>query len=336
MARRRRAADIGVQPEFVYQTTAEAGQIEPPHAQQGYSDPFAALNYGPAMTGALRLHGQAVGSGQLVAVIDTGVDVDHPDLQGRLREGIDTTDKGFGPDLHGTAVTGIIAAEADNAIGSYGVAPAVEILPIKACHPKEEGGLNARCTTSSLVKALDVAIVADATIINMSLAGPPDDLLARFVSLAVQQDRLIVAGAGNGGEHAKPGFPAALPGVLAVTAIDVADKLYRQANRGDYIDVAAPGVDIISISPNGQYPPLSGTSMAAAHVTGVAALIKELGPLMSSREVGLTIQTHTRDLGSQGDDSSFGAGLIDACQAASAATADAVTCSSEEDNADTI
>ncbi len=324
----------GAQPEYVFETTADAGRPVTAAAPRIYSDPFAAMNYAPAMTGALALHGNASGNGQLIAVIDTGIDVAHPDLAGRLREPVDTTDRGYAAETHGTAVAGIIAAEADNAIGSYGVAPAAEILPIKACQPKEEGGLKARCTTSTLVRALDVAITEDAAIINMSLAGPPDDLVARYVNLALQQGRLVVAGAGNGGAHAKPGFPAAIPGVLAVTAVDVADGLYSQANRGDYIDVAAPGVDIVSTVPDGQYPPLSGTSMAAAHVSGIAALIRELGPLLSAREVAMIIKTNTRDLGAAGDDAEFGSGLVDACQAASAATADAVSCNHGGENAD--
>ncbi len=350
----------GAQPEYVFETAAEAAVAEAAVAEAadlpvtdlvveadagpgpgttaaplpGYSDPFAALNYGPGMTGALALQASATGAGQVIALIDTGVDTAHPDLAGRLREPVDTTGNGYAAEVHGTAVAGIIAATADNAIGSYGVAPAAEILPIKACQPKEEGALKARCTTSSLVSALDVAIQEDVAIINMSLAGPPDDLVARFINLALQQDRLVVAGAGNGGEHAKPGFPAAIPGVLAVTAVDVSDHLYGQANHGDYIDVAAPGVDIVSTAPNGQYPPLSGTSMAAAHVSGVAALIRELGPVLSAKEVGLIIRSNARDLGAAGADAEFGAGLVDACRTAAAATADAVSCSLGGDHAD--
>lgn len=317
----------GAQPEYVFETTAEAGFASEAVSQpRAYSDPFAAMNYAPGKTGALQLHGEASGNGQLIAVIDTGIDVSHPDLSSRLREPVDTTGKGYAAENHGTAVAGIIAAEADNAIGSYGVAPAAELLPIKACQPKEEGGLAARCTTSTLVKALDVAMSEDAAIINMSLAGPPDELVSRYVNLALDQGRLVVAGAGNGGVHGKPGYPAAIPGVLAVTAVDAIDRLYTQANRGEYIDIAAPGVDIVATVPDGQYPPLSGTSMAAAHVTGIAALIRELGPLMSSREVAMVIKTSTRDLGEPGPDTAFGAGLVDACKAAAAATADAVSC----------
>ncbi|MGE0621593.1 MAG: S8 family serine peptidase [Pseudomonadales bacterium] len=328
----------GAQPEYVFETSAVAAPAADANAETGtartYSDPFATLNYGPGKTGALALQASATGAGQVIALIDTGVDTAHPDLTGRLREPVDTTGNGYAAEVHGTAVAGIIAATADNAIGSYGVAPAAEILPIKACQPKEAGGLRARCTTSSLVQALDVAIQQDAAIINMSLSGPPDDLLERFVTLAVTQDRLVVAGAGNGGAHAKPGFPAAIPGVLAVTAVDVTDHLYAQANRGSYIDVAAPGVDIVSTTPNGRYPPLSGTSMAAAHVSGVAALIRELGPVLSAREVGLIIRGNARDLGDAGIDSQFGAGLVDACRTAAAATAEAVTCGPGGDHAD--
>ncbi len=318
---------VGAQPEYVFETTAEAGIATGSDlSAPTYSDPFAAMNYAPGMTGAVNLHSDASGKGQLIAVIDTGVDASHPDLSGRLRGPVDTTGNGFAAENHGTAVAGIIAAEADNAIGSYGVAPAAEILPIKACEPREPGGLAARCTTSTLVKALDVAMNEDAAIINMSLAGPPDDLVSRYVNLALDQGRLVVAGAGNGGIHAKPGYPAAIPRVLAVTAVDAIDRLYTQANRGDYIDVAAPGVDIVATVPDGQYPPLSGTSMAAAHVTGIAALIRELNPLMTAREIAMVIRTSSRDLGAAGVDAVFGAGLVDACKAASAATADAVSC----------
>ncbi|MCZ6709989.1 MAG: S8 family serine peptidase, partial [Gammaproteobacteria bacterium] len=291
---------VGAQPEFIYRTSAEPGVR--------HSDPFAWLTYGPEKTGAIGLHGEIGGAGQLVAVIDTGVDVEHPELKGRIREYMDVSERGWSADAHGTAVVGIIAANADNGIGSYGVAPKSEILALKACQP-EDGGLQARCWTSTLVKALDVAMVKDAGVINMSLTGPPDDLLARYVGLAIDQNRVVVAAAGNGGPNAKPGFPAALPGVLAVTAVDAADGLYAKANLGDYIDVAAPGVDIVAPAPNGDYPPLSGTSMAAAHVSGVATLLRELVPMMGGVEIVALLTTNVSDLGAAGRDKYFGAGL---------------------------
>ena len=309
------------QPEYIYTTTAT-----PRH-----TDPFASFAYGPELIGALALHGDATGNGQLVAVIDTGVDVEHPELIGRIKEFVDVTDKGWSADSHGTAVAGIIAANADNAEGSYGVAPEVDLLAIKACQPKTSGGLAARCWTSTLVRALDIAMTNDAGVINMSLAGPPDELVERYVRLAVQQDRLVVAAAGNGGAEAKPSFPAAMSTVLAVTAIDSANRRFRDANLGDYIDVAAPGVDIVSPTPNNQYPPLSGTSMAAAHVSGIAALLRELVPVMSGAELRAILKTKVIDLGVAGRDAEFGAGLIDACAAVKLMTADAVVCTEEEE-----
>ncbi|MFB3104694.1 MAG: S8 family serine peptidase, partial [Pseudomonadales bacterium] len=206
-----------------------------------------------------------------------------------------------------------------------------DLLAIKACQPKISGGLAARCWTSTLVHALDIAMTKDAGVINMSLAGPPDDLVERYVRLAVQQDRLVVAAAGNGGAEAKPSFPAAISTVLAVTAIDSANRRFRDANLGDYIDVAAPGVDIVSPTPDNQYPSLSGTSMAAAHVSGIAALLRELVPVMSGAELRAILKTKVIDLGVAGRDAEFGAGLIDACAAVKLMTADAVVCTEEEE-----
>ena len=315
------------QAEYIYRTTAEELPIlensvtldVPPIVEPGYyhNDPFAPLTYGPELTGALKLHPTTGGSGQLIAVIDTGMDVDHPELAGRIYgKPINVTEYEWSADSHGTAVAGIIAANANNDLGIYGVAPNAQILAIKACQPKTEGGMSARCRTSALIKAIDIAITQDAKIINMSLSGPPDKLLAQYVSLAVQQGRLIVAGAGNGGPQAKPGFPAALSGVLAVTAVDAANNLYEQATQGDYIDVAAPGVDIVSPVPGGQYPSLSGTSMAAAHATGIAALLLELVPSLDAQGIAQLLKNNVRDLGMMGRDNRFGTGLLDACRAA--------------------
>ncbi len=313
-------AIIAATREHIYETTVGAS----------YTDPFARFTYGPAATGALALHPASDGSGETIAVIDTGVAVEHPDLAGRV-ETQDLTDKGFTPDTHGTAVAGIIAAAANNALGSYGVAPAANILALKACQPKTEGGLAARCWTSTLVKALDAAISKDAQIINMSLAGPEDELLTKYVNLAVSQNRLVVAGAGNAGPAAPPSFPAALPGVLAVTATNADNQPYADANRGDFIDLAAPGVDIVTLDPSGSFPLSSGTSWAAAHVSGVAALIRPLMPLSGASEIAFLLNSQAQDLGDAGKDSRFGNGLIDACAAAAAASAEAITCAQDEE-----
>lgn len=305
----------GAQPQFIYRTAAEPGGT--------HSDPYAQFTYGPAQTGALKLHSAGLGTGQLIAVIDTGLDLAHPELKGRIRGHQDTTGSGWSADGHGTAIAAVIAANADNDEGSYGVAPNAELLALKACAPREPGSLGAKCWTSSLVTALDVAISQGATVINMSLTGPPDALVARHVEIALQQGRIVVAAAGNGGPQARPAHPAALEGVIAVTAIDAADRPYRDANRGDYIDVSAPGVDIMVPTPGGEYAPLSGTSMAAAHVSGVAALLRALVPNTDAAMLRRTLTTAVRDLGDVGRDAIFGNGLLDACGAWHAADSSA-------------
>ncbi|MEQ9452279.1 MAG: S8 family serine peptidase [Pseudomonadales bacterium] len=304
------------QKEYVYTTTASG---------TSYSDTYAALSYGPRVTGALQLHAATQGADQTVAVIDTGVALEHPDLVGRV-DATDFTGQGFTPDAHGTAVAGIIAAAANNAVGTYGVAPATRIHAYKACQPVVEGELAAKCWSSTLVKALDAALLAEAKVINMSLAGPPDPLLEKYIAAAVAKDVLVVAGAGNGGMHARAAFPAALEGVIAVTAVDALNRLYAQANVGGYIDLAAPGVDIITPSPGENYPSSSGTSWAAAHVSGVAVLLKDLVPFIGANEVAGLLSASATDLGAPGSDEQFGSGLVNACQAAGNATADAVGC----------
>lgn len=292
------------QPEFIYRTSAE------------YGDPYAAMAYGPKQIGAPRLHASATGKGGLVALIDTGVDSEHPELRDNIVETHDLTGNGWSADLHGTAIAGIIAAKADNGIGSYGVAPNVKILALKACQPKQAGKLGARCWTSTLVQALDLAMQKQTKIINMSLGGPPDELVTRVIRAAQQQGHLIIAAAGNGGPHAKPAFPAALDEVVAVTAVDALEKAYRQANIGDFIELAAPGVDIVSVTPGDSYPVLSGTSMASAHVAGAAALLAELMPTATARQLRDALADNVIDLGQPGPDRAFGRGRIDICKAA--------------------
>ena len=309
------------QQEFIY-TTSSAN----------YSDPFAFLSYGPAHTGALELHAVTQGGSQSVAVIDTGVKLDHPELVDRV-EGLDFTGSGYSGGAHGTAVAGIIAATADNAVGAFGVAPGSKILALKACEEVAEDSFTATCKTSSLVKALDAAITKEATIINMSLAGPPDPLLARYVAEAIDKNILVIAGAGNGGPFANPAFPAALPDVLAITALDGNNRIYASANTDDYVDLAAPGVDIVTLSMSADgYPSSSGTSWAAAHVSGVALLLKDLVPFLGASEISWVLNAHSIDLGEAGRDPIFGTGLIDACAAAQSATADAVACGGDDEN----
>jgi hypothetical protein len=266
------------QPEFRYQTSA-------------HNDPFTWMNYGAQQTGADRLQLATSGAGVTLAVIDTGVDAGHAELVGRVDGGRDLTGYGAGGERHGTAVAGLIGAAADNGIGAYGMAPEAKIVAIKACEPESPTSLGARCWSSTLARALDAAIALKLPVINMSLGGPRDPLLERLVALAVSHGQLIVAAAGNAGPDGPPSYPAAYPGVLAVGAIDGHARPWPNSSRGESVAVSAAGVGVPVPVPGETYPAqLSGTSMAAAHVSGVAALLLALKPGASGTEVGVALR----------------------------------------------
>jgi len=243
---------LQAQKDFAYMTMADSTKALFSSAtvmSASLGDPLNAFNYGPGMTGSDRLQQRYRGDLVQVAVIDTGIDTTHPELLNTVIHQQDYTGHGYTADAHGTAVAAIIAAARNNGVGASGVAPEVKILSFKACHPRQSNGLAAQCWSSSIIEALDDALSRDIPLINMSLGGPPSPLLQRMLEVAAQRGQLVLAAAGNGGPNARPVYPAALPESLAVTAVGTDRRLYRQANRGDYIDVAAPGVDIITAGP---------------------------------------------------------------------------------------
>jgi len=262
---------------------------------------LAAVQYAPQKIRAERAHSLAEGDGILVAVIDSGVDGRHPELAGAL----DTSSSARTVGAHGTAVAGVIAAQ-DRMIG---IAPAASIASFDAFIG---AGDSARGSTADIAKGLDRAAAAGARIVNMSFAGPPDELLATMLAAAKAKGVVLVAAAGNGGPKAAPAFPASDPSVIAVTATDPADAVYAAANAGRTVSVAAPGVDILVPAPGGGYQQLSGTSLAAAHVSGVAALILGADPELTPDAVRALLVRTALDLGKPGRDEVFGAGLVDA------------------------
>jgi subtilisin family serine protease len=279
------------------------------------TDPFAWMNYGAEQIGAARLPAATNGAGITVAVIDTGVDAQHAELTGKVEQ-IDVSGFGTSADRHGTAIAGIIAAEPNNGVGAFGIAPGVKILSIKACEPGSRKGLEARCWSSTIAKALDRALRADAPIINMSLGGPPDPLVQRLIDKAAEQGRLVIAAAGNDGANANPPFPAAHPAVMAVTAVDARDKLYTRAVQGPFVDIAAPGVEVPVPVPGESYPAqLTGTSMATAYAAGAAALLLSMDPARGAADVRSSLESGTVDLGPEARDESYGRGRIDLCGA---------------------
>ena len=225
------------------------------------------------------LPNNVIGTGIRVAVIDSGVDRNGPELNepGRVLDGCDWVTsptnvcRGTGvldENGHGTHVAGIIAAKKDG-FGVSGVAPGAVILPLRVLNARGEGWL------SDIAAAIDYAVLNQAKVINLSLGGSIDSAIIRVaIEQAVAQGVIVVGAAGNGGIGALASFPAAYPGVIAVGATTRDNLIATYSHQGNYIDVAAPGSDILSSWPFGTgYARLSGTSMAAPHVAGLAALL---------------------------------------------------------------
>ena len=209
-----------------------------------------------------RLHRLATGRGTRVAVIDSGVDATHPDLAGRLALMRDLVGDGGGrAEAHGTAVAGIVGA-AVNGVGIVGVAPEARLLALRGCREMPSGG-PARCDGLALARALQLAIEQRAGVINLSLAGPADRLLAALIDAAVARGAVVVAAVGAA--HPGASFPGSHPGVLGVAA---------EPGRGA---VVAPGAGVPAPAPGGGWRLVSGSSYAAAHVSGLAALDRERG-----------------------------------------------------------
>lgn len=248
------------------------------------------------------------GRGMTIAVIDSGVDAKHPSLKNAQLTLFDATKRGIGgPEQHGTAITGIIAASG----AMIGIAPEARIIAVRA-FASEKLGEPPVTDATTLAIAVDAAFSQGARIFNMSFAGRREPLLIEAIDAAYAQGAVFVAAAGNDGPDAPPAFPAAHDKVIAITATDEADEIYDRANRGRYVLASAPGVNILAPVTGQGFDYLSGTSFAAAHVTGVVALMMERNPLLTAQDVRRALVDSARDLGKAGQDSEFGAGLTDA------------------------
>ena len=258
--------------------------------------------------GKLRLrqaHGISKGDNVLVAVIDSGIDGNHPDLAGSIAQTYDATGTPMTPHKHGTAMASLIAAHGK----LMGTAPGARILAIRAFNP---AGKSAEGSTFNILKSLDWAAANGARVINMSFAGPSDPAIRRSLEAARKKGIVLVAAAGNEGAKSAPLYPAADPNVIAVSATDADDKLFEPSNRGNYIAVAAPGSQIMVAIPDGGYEVSSGTSHAAAQVSGIIALMLEHTPGITPDQARGVLQATAKDLGAPGHDPMFGAGLADA------------------------
>jgi subtilisin family serine protease len=257
-------------------------------------------------------HGLANGDRILVAVIDSGVDLGHPEFKGAVAGSFDALGKPERPHSHGTAIAGAIAARAR----LMGAAPAARILAIRAFG---SSGVSTDATTMAIIKGIKYATDQKARVINMSFAGPTDPGLGRYLAAAKANGAVLIAAAGNFGPKSPPQYPAADPNVIAVSATDSNDQMFRASNIGPHVAVAAPGVDILLPAPDNDYQLISGTSFSAAYVSGVAALMLQRAPELTPDGVRKILQETAKDLGPSGKDAEFGAGLVDAYQAILAA-----------------
>lgn len=234
-------------------------------------------------------HRVATGKGVLVAVIDSAVDTKHPDLAGRVRIERDFVDGRSPPkhgEVHGTAVAGVIGSDMNNEEGIVGVAPNVDIAALRACWPVDERSSEARCSSFSLAQALEVAIEIHAEVVNLSLTGPRDPLLEQLLDEALRQGAVIVAAAPGPG-RSDDSFPASHSRVIVARASRAA-----QEDGSPYL-LPAPADEILTTVPDRGYAFLSGTSLAAAHVTGVVALLMERAPALGVDDVAALLRSTT-------------------------------------------
>ncbi|MHA0855813.1 S8 family peptidase [Paenibacillus sp. CMAA1364] len=244
----------------------------------------------------------------IVAVIDTGVDLNHPDLKGNLIQGYNVIDPSKPPtdDVgHGTHVCGIIGAVVNNNEGVAGISWYNKVMPIKVLDSSGAG------TTYSVAEGIIWAADHGAKVINMSLGNyAKSNFLHDAIKYAYDRDVVIIAATGNDNTE-RPGYPAAYPEVFSVSATDSELKRASFSNYGDYVDVVAPGASIASTYLKNQYASLSGTSMASPHVAALAGLIRSRNPNLNNVEVMDLMRGSAIDLGTAGRDKYFGYGQVD-------------------------
>ena len=270
------------------------------------NDPMLGNQWGLISTRFRGAWSDANGGTAKVAIVDSGVNSKHPDIgriiaQRDFVEGDSVADDDNG---HGTHVTGIAGALTDNGKGVAGGCFECELLIAKVMGPI---GFT---TDSRIVEGINWSVNQGAEVVNLSLGGSGDSSVLRTaVNRAYSQGAVMVAAAGNEGTNV-PQYPAAYSKVIAVSATTADGRLARFSNRGDWVDLAAPGTDILSTRMSGGYDRMSGTSMSAPLVSGLAGLLASRG--MSGDSIRQRMLASAKDLGPAGDDPRFGHGRIDA------------------------
>lgn len=267
------------------------------------SAPVRTLDRGVVPRAALALPSDLDDLELRIGMIDSGVDTAHPALAAARIETRSFAAPGARtPEFHGTAIASIIAA---NSPEYRGLAPNARVYAASVFELDDKRGETA--DTVSLIRALDWLIACDVEVVNMSLAGPPNRLLEKALDRAAAQGIIVMAAAGNGGPVARPVYPAAYESVVAVTAVDTTQQVFRLANRGDYLALAAPGVDLRHARSGGGYAASSGTSFAVPFAVTAAARITRLLPEADS--IAMLLE-NAKDIGPPGRDQIYGYGLL--------------------------
>src|ERR1700735_5378275 len=271
---------------------------------EGYNDPYVGLQRGFQQMDVADAHPWSRGEGVKVAIIDTGVDTQHPDLLGSIAAAVnfvDADDAQFRRDRHGTEMAGVIAAVANNREGIVGVAPNARLFVFKACWQTHADADAARCNSFTLARALTAAFDAHAQVVNLSLAGPDDPLLGDLIREGQHRGVLFVGAA----PHTADGQAGLLhqAGVIEVAS--------AESHSGIDTVLYAPGREILTLLPGGHYDFASGSSIATAQVSGVVALMLAKNPGLSAQ----TAYKVMRDSSSASPAADGGVGGIDACAA---------------------
>lgn len=268
-----------------------------------YDDPYVELQSAAATLEVERAHELATGRGVSIAIIDSAVDGDHPDLRGRVqlaRNLVADRPLARRGEVHGTAIAGIIASAVNNSEGIIGVAPDVSIAALRACWAVGDGSLAAQCSSFSLAQALEVALGLQPNVINLSLAGPYDPLLARLLDRIIERG-IVVVTAHPATAETSQAFPSSHPRVLTAHS-----SLLAVHSDSPYA-LAAPADEVLTTTPGASYAFMSGNSLAAAHATGVVALLMERQPGLDAERIAAILTATTTYSG--------GTASINACRA---------------------
>jgi len=260
--------------------------VEPVKAYEllTYNDPYFQLQSYVKSDDIENIHRLATGKDVVIGLVDTGIDRTHPELVDRIiysRNFVAHDQNRFDHDEHGTTVAGVIGSAANNELGIVGVAPDVKLMAFKSCW-QERVTRRARCDSVSLMKALVEVINQQPDIVNLSLAGPDDLIIRRLLETASDRGIVLVAAVDP---RSNSSFPASMNEVIAVgTAIGM-DKAV------DTFGILAPGTDVLTTTPGATYAFRSGSSMATAYISGIAALMKERQPTLSGEQIRVHLRS---------------------------------------------